>query len=58
MAIAGPVADRFGVQVWFIAAGVISILMAVTMRSIPAVLRLEDDASEREKQNGLVEQPV
>ncbi|MFN2286246.1 MAG: MFS transporter, partial [Anaerolineae bacterium] len=56
MAIAGPVADRFGVQVWFIGAGVISILMGVAMRSIPAVMRLEDDASEREKQNGLEEQ--
>ncbi|MBN2389407.1 MAG: MFS transporter [Anaerolineae bacterium] len=52
MAIAGPVADRLGVQVWFLAAGVISILMGVTMRSIPAVMRLEDDASEREMANG------
>lgn len=52
MAIAGPVADQFGVQVWFVAAGIISILMAVAMRSIPAVMRLEDDASKREKQNG------
>ncbi|MEJ5312078.1 MAG: MFS transporter [Anaerolineae bacterium] len=52
MAIAGPVADRFGVQVWFMAAGTISILMAVAMRSIPAVMRLEDEASQREKQNG------
>ncbi len=55
MAIAGPVADRFGVQVWFMAAGIISILMAVAMRSIPAVMRLEDDASRREKQNGSTE---
>jgi DHA3 family macrolide efflux protein-like MFS transporter len=58
MAIAGPIADRFGVQVWFVAMGVISVLMAVAMRSIPAVMRLEDDASKREKQNGLAEQPV
>ena len=56
MAIAGPVADQFGVQVWFVAAGIISILMAVAMRSIPAVMRLEDDASKREKQNGSTEQ--
>jgi DHA3 family macrolide efflux protein-like MFS transporter len=55
MLIAGPVADRFGVQVWFIAAGIISILMAVAMRSIPVVMRLEDDASKREKQNGSTE---
>lgn len=55
MAIAGPVADQFGVQVWFMAAGIISILMAVAMRSISAVMRLEDDASKREKQNGSTE---
>lgn len=56
MAIAGPVADWVGVQVWFIAAGVISMSMAVAMRMIPAVMQLEDEASKREKQNGATEQ--
>ncbi len=56
MVIAGPVADWAGVQLWFIAAGIISISMAVAMRSIPAVMRIEDEAGERERQNGLVTQ--
>ena len=51
MAIAGPVADWLGVQVWFAAAGVISVLMAVTMRLIPAVMQLEDEASRRGEAN-------
>lgn len=56
MAIAGPVADWAGVQIWFIAAGIISMSMAIAMRLIPAVMRIEDDAIQREKQNGLAEQ--
>ncbi|MBN1565825.1 MAG: MFS transporter [Anaerolineae bacterium] len=56
MLIAGPVADWAGVQIWFIAAGIISVAMAIAMRLIPAVMRIEDDAIQREKQNGLVEQ--
>ena len=55
MLIAGPVADWAGVQIWFIAAGIISVAMAIAMRLIPAVMRIEDDAIQREKQNGLVE---
>jgi len=51
MAIAGPVADGLGVQVWFAAAGVISVLMAVTMRLVPAVMRLEDDANKRGRES-------
>ncbi len=52
MAIAGPVADWAGVQVWFLVGGVISILMGGTMRLIPTVMQLEDEAIKREKQNG------
>ena len=55
MAIAGPVADAFGVSVWFVAAGVISVLMGVAMRSIPAVMRIEEEAKQREKANGVGE---
>jgi MFS transporter, DHA3 family, macrolide efflux protein len=42
MAIAGPLADRFGVQLWFLLGGIVSLLMAVGLRTIPAVLYLED----------------
>lgn len=52
MLIAGPVADWVGVQIWFVAAGVISMSMAIAMRLIPAVMRIEDEAEKREKQNG------
>lgn len=41
MAIAGPVADRFGVQVWFILGGLICILMGAGMFFVPAVMNLE-----------------
>lgn len=56
MAIAGPVADRAGVQVWFLVGGVVSILMGGAMRFIPAVMQIEDEAGKREKQNGLAQQ--
>ncbi|MBN1936112.1 MAG: MFS transporter, partial [Anaerolineae bacterium] len=41
MAIAGPVADWLGVQVWFILGGLICILMGVGMFFVPAVMNLE-----------------
>ncbi|HOT91459.1 MAG TPA: MFS transporter [Anaerolineae bacterium] len=53
MMIAGPVADRAGVQVWFLIGGLVSILMGSAMCFIPAVLQLEDEAGRREKQNSL-----
>lgn len=51
MGIAGPVADFAGVQIWFIAAGVISLLMVVGIRAIPAVRRIEDEAEQRRRKN-------
>lgn len=41
MAIAGPVADAFGVQVWFLIGGIISLLMSIGLRMIPVVMNLE-----------------
>lgn len=55
MAIAGPVADGFGVSVWFAAAGVISLFMGVAIRAIPAVIHIEDEARQREAANGVGE---
>ncbi len=40
--IAGPVADRFGVQTWYIVGGIVSIAMSVVAYFIPAVMRLEE----------------
>ncbi|MGW8250874.1 MAG: MFS transporter, partial [Anaerolineales bacterium] len=40
--IAGPVADRYGVQTWYVIGGITTIGMAVVGRLIPAVMHLED----------------
>ncbi len=42
MAFAGPVADRFGIQVWFVAGGLVAILMAVLLLSIREVATLDE----------------
>jgi len=39
--IAGPVADRFGIQTWFLLGGILCIIMAVTGLFIPAVMNIE-----------------
>jgi len=39
--IAGPVADRVGVQAWFLLGGILCIFMAVTGLFIPAVMNME-----------------
>jgi len=40
--IAGPVADRVGIQAWFLLGGVLCIFMAVTGLFIPAVMNMEN----------------
>jgi DHA3 family macrolide efflux protein-like MFS transporter len=39
--VAGPVADRFSIQVWFLFGGLLCILMAVCGLFIPAVMQIE-----------------
>ncbi len=48
MAIAGPVADAFGVQLWFLLGGVVSLGMGIGLRAVPAVMRLEDHGQAQE----------
>ncbi len=43
MIAAAPVADRLGIQFWYVTAGIAAILMAFSMVMIRPVLRLEDD---------------
>jgi DHA3 family macrolide efflux protein-like MFS transporter len=43
--IAGPVADRVGIQAWFLVGGFLCIFMAVTGLFIPAVMNLEKRGS-------------
>jgi DHA3 family macrolide efflux protein-like MFS transporter len=42
MLIAGPVADAFGVQLWFIVAGIIGLAMGIGLPSVKSVMNLED----------------
>ncbi len=45
MVIAGPVADAFGVTLWFVIGGIATTLMAVSMFFVPAVMRIEQDGA-------------
>ncbi len=42
LAIAGPVADQFGVQLWYIVGGLACLFMVVVILYSPAMMRLED----------------
>lgn len=45
LAVAGPLADKYGVQTWFIIGGIVTLVMAISMRFIPAVMNFEDGAN-------------
>jgi DHA3 family macrolide efflux protein-like MFS transporter len=45
--VAGPVADMFGVRVWYMIGGAITILLALVSFSIPAVMHIEDGRAPR-----------
>jgi MFS transporter, DHA3 family, macrolide efflux protein len=40
--IAGPIADKLGVQTWFIIGGVVTLVMGITSLFIPAIMHFED----------------
>ncbi len=40
--IAGPIADKLGVQTWFIIGGVVTGLMGIMSLFIPAIMHFED----------------
>lgn len=44
--IAGPMADKFGVQMWFVVSGIATALMGVSGFFIPAVMNLEQGRSQ------------
>ena len=58
MAIAGPVADAVGVQVWFILAGVACVSLALVGWSMPAVRNIEQNHSHAPPPVGTVPGPV
>lgn len=43
--IAGPIADKLGVQTWFIIGGIVTIFMAVGSLFVPAIIHFEDGRS-------------
>ena len=62
LVIAGPLADRLGVQSWFIIGGVSTLLMAVGSLFIPAIMNLEQGRTpspvESSSIPGVVSEPV
>jgi len=56
--IAGPVADRIGIQAWFLFGGVLCILMAVTGLFIPAVMNMEKKVKPMSEAVGVIVEPV
>jgi DHA3 family macrolide efflux protein-like MFS transporter len=46
LAIAGPVSDIFGVQIWFVIAGVATTMMGVGAFFIPTIIQIEDETKE------------
>ncbi len=47
---AGPVSDHLGVQTWFWIGGIVTLLMALIMFSIPAVVHFEDGHPKQKSQ--------
>jgi hypothetical protein len=39
--VAGPIADKFGIQTWFLVGGVVTLFMAISSFFIPAVMNFE-----------------
>ena len=48
LAIAGPVADALGVQIWFLIGGLATVIMGVGSFFIPSIMQIEDKAGEVE----------
>jgi DHA3 family macrolide efflux protein-like MFS transporter len=47
---AGPVADYLGVQTWFLIGGFVTLVMALIMLAIPAVVHFEDGHPKQKRQ--------
>jgi DHA3 family macrolide efflux protein-like MFS transporter len=60
MAVAGPVADWLGVQIWFVLGGIAGLLMGLCMAFVPAITHLEDHKRpvDETTPGGLVAEPA
>jgi DHA3 family macrolide efflux protein-like MFS transporter len=43
LAIAGPVSDRFGIQIWFVVGGILCMAVGISAFFIPAILHIEEN---------------
>jgi DHA3 family macrolide efflux protein-like MFS transporter len=50
--IAGPLADRFGIQTWYLAAGALCAVMGIVGFFVPAVMRIEEGRPNQAKLPG------
>lgn len=48
LATAGPVADRLGLQVWYVAAGVMCLLAGIGGIAVPALIHIEENGKDRQ----------
>jgi DHA3 family macrolide efflux protein-like MFS transporter len=49
LAIAGPVADALGVQIWFLIGGIATVIMGAGSFFVPTIMRIEDQAAQMEE---------
>ncbi len=54
LVVAGPLSDWVGLQVWYVAAGVLCIVLGLTGLSIPAILSIEEYTGESEEAGSTV----
>jgi len=48
MVVAGPVADAFGVSIWYVMSGIFSVLVCIVGFFVPAVMHLEETAPKKQ----------
>jgi DHA3 family macrolide efflux protein-like MFS transporter len=61
--VAGPIADKFGVQTWFIIGGIVTCVMGIAGVFVPAIMKFEDgrpaiQAVTEGRTSGLAREPV
>jgi len=54
LAVAGPVADKVGIRIWYVVGGVVFALIGASAFFVPVIVHLED----RQEQSLGVESPV
>jgi DHA3 family macrolide efflux protein-like MFS transporter len=54
--IAGPIADKLGVRVWYVAGGVLCIIIGLVAFAVPAIMQVEENGHSAPK--GTHEEPV